>query len=334
MSVAFWYTILYQCTSTATGVTITAKTDAPVHLWCRISAFTPHIHHDPLMKRGILWRLMPRYCFTSYLDIEQEEAGDTYEHTFLITDWPVCDWRWFYFYGTVSGVTSPSTSPIFRCRRQSLPATYTFYPDKHPEVTSVDGRVQEFGDSKTWDWLVNAPGDSATDATASLFIQITANSPPNTWRYIWRSIALFDTSSLDPSSNIVGARLTIRLLNKFDADNMKPSLNVFTSNPASNTALIGTDYSTLGSVPLSADLAYDDIVLNTWHTFTLNEAGLAVLNPGGITKLGFRESKYDAPCLEPPWVKNETCKIEFCSAECSLAFKPKLEIDVGASPCP
>lgn len=53
------------------------------------------------------------FCFTAYKDLEQEEAGDTYIHTFTLTPWPAGDTRYFYFHGEMAGVPAPSTSPIF-----------------------------------------------------------------------------------------------------------------------------------------------------------------------------------------------------------------------------
>lgn len=53
------------------------------------------------------------YCFTAYQDIEQEEAGDTLTHTFIMSDWPACESRWFYLWGTIAGEASPSESPIW-----------------------------------------------------------------------------------------------------------------------------------------------------------------------------------------------------------------------------
>lgn len=54
-----------------------------------------------------------RFCFTVYADIEQEEAGDTLEHTFIVRTWPVPQTRYFYLIGTIDEVPSPSTSNIF-----------------------------------------------------------------------------------------------------------------------------------------------------------------------------------------------------------------------------
>jgi hypothetical protein len=52
------------------------------------------------------------YCFTAFFDVEQQEAGDTLTHTFTVSPWYACETRYFYFHGEVSGVPSPSTTPI------------------------------------------------------------------------------------------------------------------------------------------------------------------------------------------------------------------------------
>ncbi|GAI70618.1 unnamed protein product, partial [marine sediment metagenome] len=53
------------------------------------------------------------FCFTGYIDLEQEEAGDTYTHTWTLRDWPYNWDRQFYFYGTIDENPSVSTTGIF-----------------------------------------------------------------------------------------------------------------------------------------------------------------------------------------------------------------------------
>ena len=54
------------------------------------------------------------FCFDTYTDNQQKEAGDTLIHTFIKKNWPICQTRYFYFHGTIDGAPSPSTTAIFK----------------------------------------------------------------------------------------------------------------------------------------------------------------------------------------------------------------------------
>lgn len=95
-------------------VIITVVTDVPCHLWCRLTATEPQIHKKPIKRRGVQFSTELRFCFVSYTDYEQREAGDTITHTWLIQDWSFCMTFWVYFWGYVGGIISPSTSPFFK----------------------------------------------------------------------------------------------------------------------------------------------------------------------------------------------------------------------------
>lgn len=97
----------------ADSVTLTVITDVPCHLWMRWTLTKPRIHSKASVRRGLALMKDVRFCFTTYHDNEQEEDGDTLVHTFLKPDWPVCETRFFYFWGEITGEVSNSTSPLF-----------------------------------------------------------------------------------------------------------------------------------------------------------------------------------------------------------------------------
>lgn len=96
-----------------TGYIFIVTSDVPCHLFMRWTLEAPRTHKDPVFKRGAPFSEKIRFCFVEYLDNEQEEAGDTLSHTFIKLDWPVCQTRYFYFWGTVAGAPSPSETPLF-----------------------------------------------------------------------------------------------------------------------------------------------------------------------------------------------------------------------------
>ena len=109
-------TIAYA--NSADGVIITVTTNNPCHLWLRISDHMPQKHLHAAASRGALVQTYIDQCFVAYTDIEQTEPGDTLVHTFEVTPWATCNTKWFYFWGTVAGDSSPSASPLFVYHRK------------------------------------------------------------------------------------------------------------------------------------------------------------------------------------------------------------------------
>ena len=106
--------------SSTKGVRIIVYTDVPCHLWCRQTKKEPHIHTKPVYRRGMWLNDDVRFCFTVFTDFEQYEAGDTLIHTFWKIGWPVCTTEWLYFFASVSGVFSVSTSPLFEWHNDGI----------------------------------------------------------------------------------------------------------------------------------------------------------------------------------------------------------------------
>lgn len=69
---------------TLEGYTVQVTTDIPIHLWMRWTKTEPLKHPSEEFRRGILLKTGLRWCFVSFCEVEQEEAGDTYVHTFYL----------------------------------------------------------------------------------------------------------------------------------------------------------------------------------------------------------------------------------------------------------
>lgn len=101
----------------ADGFKIIYHTNVPCHLFMRWTLIPPVKHIVPVQKRGVVIGKDIRQCFVAYHDNEQLEAGDTLTHTFIKTGWPICQTRYFIFWGTNFEETVKSTSPIFTKHR-------------------------------------------------------------------------------------------------------------------------------------------------------------------------------------------------------------------------
>lgn len=120
---------------TETGFMIIITTNVPCHLWMRWTLIPTRIHLEPRYKRGFPSFVEPRYCVDVYEDNEQMEDGDTLEHTFDKPNWPFCTTRYFYFWGTVAGVFSPSESPIFSKHRIKPTGSFILRPNAPGDLT-------------------------------------------------------------------------------------------------------------------------------------------------------------------------------------------------------
>lgn len=95
------------------GFKIVVITDVPCHLYMRWTNVEPQIHNIPTWRRGIFMHGDRYFCFVAYHDNEQEEDGDTLEHTFIKQNWQSCETRWFYFWGSISDIRCASTTAPF-----------------------------------------------------------------------------------------------------------------------------------------------------------------------------------------------------------------------------
>lgn len=100
---------------------VIVTTDIPVHLYMRYTCIKPRKHPIERYRRGLALPWNTYYCFVAWKEVEQDEEGDTLDHTYTFTDWEIGETRWFYFTGTKRIELTPSASPIFELTRPPLP---------------------------------------------------------------------------------------------------------------------------------------------------------------------------------------------------------------------
>jgi len=67
-----------------------------------------------------------RFCFTVFEDNEQNEWGDTLEHTWWKDNWPACTTKWLYVWGMCAGETCVSTTPPFQYHNTGIDPVATW----------------------------------------------------------------------------------------------------------------------------------------------------------------------------------------------------------------
>lgn len=217
--------------------------------------------------------------------------------------------------------------------RQHLVAGWTpdltkmiFYPDPDPEIVCCDSSVARTQADLTWGELRNGAGSSASPSGNYSYISITSGYlVQDTWRTLIRFLALFDTRLL-PVKPIVDARLSVVMHDAGDGLGCGGKVAVFASSPISDTDIVKEDYQNIGSTVLSEKLALSAFSLNTRTQLKLNSLGIAAIVIGGITKLGLRESEFDAANIAPPWVSQKSWLLEVYTRDYNLGYSPWLEV--------
>ncbi len=201
----------------------------------------------------------------------------------------------------------------------------TFYPDADPETATVDGHIYRYYINSSWADIVAGAGHVAEPSTNPVYIRMSAGDQSGKWDSLYRVFALFDTSSLS-GATISSAIMSVRGQSKADGNSAAPSLNTYSSNPASNTTLVAADYAEVGSTAFSdSPVAYADFSVTSYNDMSFNSAGLAAINKTGISKFSFRFD-YDATGTEPNWVQDAHTYCRVYAAEQGADYQPKLVV--------
>jgi len=184
--------------------------------------------------------------------------------------------------------------------------TLTRFPDANPETTSVDGVVARGGADEAWATLIAGAGNAANDSTTeNVCVAISASATTNQFSELERAIFLFDTSSLSAGASISSATLSLTGgVSKSNSLGASPDIDIYTSTPASNTALVSADFSQLGTTSQTGS----PIPYATWsgsstyNDFAFNSTGLGNISKTGVSKFGARNASYDVANVAPTWV--------------------------------
>ena len=214
----------------------------------------------------------------------------------------------------------------------SISDTATFYPDAHPETSSVDGRVYTTLDNTAWNTLQGGGGSFGADTSTVDYVGFISGSVSD-WNSISRSIILFYITGI--SGTITGATLSLKASTKVDDNAAAPTLNIYSASPASNTEIVAGDYDSLGSVPFcDTPITYAGWSAG-YKAFVLNEDGLAAIAIGQVAKFGVRTANYDVPNTEPPRGGNSKFTLmRFYDSEKGADYKPKLVVTYTPPPPP
>jgi hypothetical protein len=213
--------------------------------------------------------------------------------------------------------------------------TSTFYPDPNVESTSVDGMAYQtygLGAGVTWATITADAGNTTDDSSGNIYgFGILSDNVSGKWRQIFRGLYLFDTSAIPDTDSISSAILSLSGESKTDDLSITPNINIYSSAPASNTAVVAGDYDSLGATAFSSAIAYADFQVNAstgiYNDFTLNASGIAAISLTSISKFGSRNASYDVSGTPPTWSSFKASNMTVFAADAAGATKdPKLVI--------
>ena len=193
-------------------------------------------------------------------------------------------------------------------------ATDTFYPDADTESTSVDGWAKGSGS----DWPTNhgSAGTGAQDNGPSVGVDIS------NFDDIYRGLVVHDTSSLGAGSTVTSAFLSLHydVIENPDSE----SVDVVSSAPASNTAIVAGDYDSLDTTAHATRITVASLTSGDYEVRNLNATGVAAIGVTGTYKSGHRLSK-DTDDTGPE--ASNTNRAHFSSAdEAGVTDDPKLVV--------
>jgi hypothetical protein len=133
------------------------------------------------------------------------------------------------------------------------------------------------------------------------------------WVQLFRSLLIFHQTMYLPGNIVIrSGRVRVNFRAKNDDLGISPSLNLYLTDSDNNNRAVAADYQRISDIPAcDAEIPYADIVGGSFHEFELNAAGLAQINPEGVTKYGIRCANYDVSGIEPvtglvgdTWIEN------------------------------
>lgn len=222
-------------------------------------------------------------------------------------------------------------SPLVRASRLVTATTTTAYPDPNPETTTTDGNAYQNSAGTDWTSLRNSAGNAANDTNANDFcVRIDSTAVSTLWAIIVRSIFLFDTSSIPDTDTVSAATMSLYGTGQTDNLAITPNINLYTSTPASNTAIANGDYAQVAGTAKSTAITYAGWSITGYNDFALSD--LTIVSQTGVTKLGVRNAAYDVANSSPTWGSNTFSQLKcYFADQTGTTNDPKLVVTHAAA---
>lgn len=206
--------------------------------------------------------------------------------------------------------------------------TLTVYPDTGTGRTTVDGLLQRYNSSgESWSSIRSGKGTRADpSASQDNFILMFSDETSNYFRYLNRSIFLFDTSSLTSVATISSSVISLYGTGKTDNLSTSPNIDIYTSTPSTDNNLQNSDFSQIGTTSQTGSpITYASWNTSAYNDFTFNATGIGNISKTGISKFGARNANYDVSGTTPNWISQTSSGIKGYYSD-NGSNKPKLVV--------
>lgn len=165
-------------------------------------------------------------------------------------------------------------------------SVYPFYPT----AGAIDGNSYKTSSGATWANIRNVIGSgaTATPATAELVYLLEHGSVSGYYRQMYRGLLMFDTSSLDDSTAIDSASLSLWGTAKSNAITTEDLCIVSYSGAETSSIDYQTYYYSQYGTTVMASIAYADFSTTGYNVMALNAGGISNISKTGITRFGAR----------------------------------------------
>ena len=206
--------------------------------------------------------------------------------------------------------------------------TLTKYPDADPETNTVDGYCEQSGVDVSWATLTGGVGTYSLDTEAVGSIIKMTSSATSGFESLRRSIYLFNTSALTSGASISAAVMSLYGSAKTDGFGCTPNIDIYTSAPASNTALAAGDYDSLGSTSQTGTpITYSGWSTAGYNDFTFDATGRGNISKTDISKFGARNENRDVANSSPTWGSSLASGLSgYTADQTGTANDPKLVV--------
>ena len=193
-------------------------------------------------------------------------------------------------------------------------------PDASPETSSVDGYLETVGVEDTLATLRAGGGATADDSGASMSCRLEAGSTTDRFNSMQIAYFLFDFSAIPSNAYITAATLRLYCTSKQGDWDATPY--VTNAEPASDTALAGTDFdytvwdtlSYFSSVPVPSSWT-----TSAYNSLSANTTGLAYLNAAiaidGIARFGIAFPSFVDGTAHGTWSSGYVDQLTFDTAD-------------------